>query len=30
LPIQEIMSAYIAKGGDIFQLVEPCDGFHPG
>eukprot|EP01100_Stratorugosa_tubuloviscum_P002210 TRINITY_DN1504_c0_g3_i1.p1 TRINITY_DN1504_c0_g3~~TRINITY_DN1504_c0_g3_i1.p1 ORF type:complete len:593 (-),score=260.92 TRINITY_DN1504_c0_g3_i1:118-1896(-) len=28
-PIQEIIDEYAEMGGEIWQLIEPVDGFHP-
>jgi acyloxyacyl hydrolase len=28
-PLQEIISAWEKNGGNVVELIEPVDGFHP-
>jgi len=28
-PFKEIIPIWIKQGGEVWQLIEPCDGFHP-
>jgi acyloxyacyl hydrolase len=28
-PLEQVVSEWIAKGGEAWQLIEPVDGFHP-
>ena len=28
-PLEQVVSEWIANGGEAWQLIEPVDGFHP-
>jgi len=28
-PFKEIIPIWVKQGGEVWQLIEPCDGFHP-
>jgi len=28
-PLEEIANSWVAQGGELWQLIEPSDGFHP-
>ncbi len=28
-PLQQVINEWVAQGGEVYQLIEPVDGFHP-